>query len=196
MTIIFNKGYVTGLLCAASCFVLSRLQRDPVTALIMMLAATALLFISGALEIGYQFNYRYPRMDIASFYLLLYTWLFVWLFTAVSGRLSVINLRVLNMALLGLGLLVYLFALPEVFGLQRNMLEGGRYQSHFVAHWIGAAVVLVLLIPVGGGIPDRQLEGRSGSLCVGGADHRRHFPERRGAAPDQFIVLFRAASAG
>lgn len=145
MTVIFNKGCMTGLICAASCFVLFRLQADRVTAPIMMFTATALLFISGALEIGYQFSYRYPHMDIASFYLLLYTWLFVWLFTLVSGRLAKIDMRVTNRVLLGLGLLVYLFALPGVFGLQRDMLEGRRYLIHFVAHWVGAAVVLFIL---------------------------------------------------
>jgi hypothetical protein len=66
-------------------------------------------------------------------------------FTAVDRRLSTIDFRVVNMVLMGLGLLVYLFALPEVFGLQRDMLEGRRYATHFVAHWIGAVVVLGLL---------------------------------------------------
>jgi uncharacterized membrane protein len=145
MTILFNKGCMTGLLCAAACFVQFRLKQDPGRALTMLLLATALLFLSGALETGYQFNYRYPHLDIASFYLLLYTWLFILFFTAVNGRLGPIDFRVTNMVLLGLGLLVYLFALPEVFGLQQDMLEGRHYLTHFVAHWIGAAVVSFIL---------------------------------------------------
>jgi uncharacterized membrane protein len=145
MAIIFNKGCMTGLFCAACCFLLFRLQQEPVMALVMLFAAAALLFISGALEIGYQFNYRYPRVDIESFYLLLYTWLFIRLFTAFNGRLSRMDFRALNMVLLGLGLLVYLFALPEVASLQQGMLERRMYQTHFVAHWIGAAVVLSIL---------------------------------------------------
>ena len=145
MTIVFNKGYMTGLYCAVACFVIFRMQRETAMAMIMLFAAAALLFIAGALEIGYQFNHRYPRLDIASFYFLLYTWIFIWLLTVVDRRLSSIDFRVLNMVLLGLGILVYLLALPEVFGLQQVMLEGRQYQIHFVAHWVGAVVVLVLL---------------------------------------------------
>jgi uncharacterized membrane protein len=118
---------------------------EPAMALIMLYAAAALLYISGALEIGYQFNNRFPNLDIASFYLLLYTWVFISLFAAFSGRLKVTNVRVLNIVLLGLGLVVYLFALPLVMGLQQEMLEGGLDLNHFGAHWVGAAVVLFIL---------------------------------------------------
>jgi uncharacterized membrane protein len=145
MTIIFNKGCMTGLWCAGCCFVLFRLQREPVMALIMLYAAAALLYISGALEIGYQFNNRFPTLDIASFYLLLYTWVFISLFTAFSGRLKVADIRVPNMVLLGLGLVVYLFALPLVMSLQQEMLEGALDLNHFGAHWVGAVVVLSIL---------------------------------------------------
>ncbi|HET6254466.1 MAG TPA: DUF2339 domain-containing protein [Puia sp.] len=145
MAIIFNKGYMTGLYCAVCCFVLFRLQREAVVRLVMLTGGAALLFISGALETGYQFSYRYPRLDIGSFYLLLYTFVFILVFTSLSGRLRAINLRVLNMVLMGVGLLVYLLSLPAVFGLQEEMLEQRLYQSHFVAHWIGAVVILSIL---------------------------------------------------
>jgi uncharacterized membrane protein len=162
MAIIFNKGCMTGLFCVACCFVLFRLQEDKAMVLVMLFAAAALLYISGALEIGYQFNNRYPSLDIASFYLLLYTWVFVSLFTAFSGRLTVTDFRVLNMILLGLGLAVYLIALPAVIGLQQEMLEQRLYLGHFSSHWVGAAVVLSIFY--------RLTEMyRSGSWKVGAA---------------------------
>lgn len=171
MVIIFNKGCMTGLWCAVCCFVLFRLQREPVMAPIMLYAAAALLYISGALEIGYQFNNRFPSLDIASFYLLLYTWVFISLFTAFSGRLKVTDFRALNMVLLGLGLVVYLFALPLVMGLQQEMLEAGAHLNHFGAHWVGAAVVLSILYRLTelyrsgiGGWSRRSLPGRWRSL--------------------------------
>ena len=142
MAIIFNKGCMTGLICVAGCFALFRLQRDKAMMLVLLFATAALLYISGALEIGYQFNNRYPSLDIASFYLLLYTWVFVSLFTAFSGRLTATDFRVLNMILLGLGLAAYLIALPAVIGLQREMLEQRLYLGHLTSHWVGAAVVL------------------------------------------------------
>jgi len=103
------------------------------------------LYISGALEIGYQFNSRYPRLGIEAFYLLLYTWIFISLFAAFNGRLKVADFRIFTMALLGLGLLVYLASLPGVIDLQQAMLEKKLYQGHFIAHWIGTAVVLYML---------------------------------------------------
>jgi cbb3-type cytochrome oxidase subunit 3 len=112
---------------------------------IMLYAGAALLYISGALEIGYQFNNRFPTLDIAGIYLLLYTWVLISLFTAFSGRLKVTDFRVPNMVLLGLGLVVYLFALPLVMSLQQEMLEGALDLNHFGAHWVGAVVVLSIL---------------------------------------------------
>jgi uncharacterized membrane protein len=105
----------------------------------------ALLYIGGALEVGYQFSYRYPQADIGSLYLLLYTLIFILLFTAVNGRLIAVDFRALNMVLSGLGLMVYLLTLPEAAGLLKDMLEQQQYQIHFVAHWIGAVVVLSIL---------------------------------------------------
>jgi len=145
MAIIFNKGCMTGLMCSVCCFALFRMQRELLVALVMLFAGAALLFIGGALEVGYQFSYRCPQADIGSLYLLLYTWIFILLFTAVNGRLSAVDFRVLNMVLLGLGVAVYLLALPEAAGLLGDMLEQRRYQTHFIAHWVGAAVVLTIL---------------------------------------------------
>jgi uncharacterized membrane protein len=145
MAVIFNKGCMTGLYCAVACFVLFRLQRDAVTALVLLFAFAVLLYIAGALEIGFQFNNRYPRLGIGTFYLLLYTWVLIPLFAAFNGRLKVADFRIFNMVLLGFGLLVYLVALPGVISLQEDMLREKLYRGHFVAHWAGAGVVLYIM---------------------------------------------------
>jgi uncharacterized membrane protein len=148
LPIIFNKGCMTGLYCAAACFVLFRLQRDKAMALVMLFAAAALLFVSGALEVGYQFDRRYERLDIDAVFMSLYTWLFLCVFTGLNARLRVTDFRALNMVLLGLGLFVYLISLPGIISLQEDMLEHRLVQGFFAAHWVGAAVVLFILYRV------------------------------------------------
>lgn len=145
MAIVFNKGCMTGLYCSMCCYALFRLQRGSRIALLMFFAGGFLLYVSGMLETGYQFADRFSRLDIGTFYLLLYTWVFIRLFTVFNGRISGLDLRLLNMILLGLGVVVYLFALPEVMYLQQDMLEQRIFGVHFIAHWVGAAVVLSII---------------------------------------------------
>jgi hypothetical protein len=136
---------MTGLIYTAACYLLFRLQRVAALAVFLLFGSAVLLYISGAMEIGYQFHYRYPRLDIGAFYELLFTWVFLSLLTAYNGRLKVADFRVLNLVLLGLGVIVYLVSLPGVMGLQEEMLQERLYEGHFMAHWVGAAVVLSIL---------------------------------------------------
>lgn len=150
LPIIFNKGCMTGLFCSVCCYALFGLQREAKTGLLMLFTGTALFYLAGALEINYQFSSRYQGFDITSLYLLLYTWVFIRLFTSSNPRLTAFDFRTLNIVLLGLGVVLYLALLPVIFGLQQDMLEGQRYQIHFVAHWIGAAVVFSILYKLTG----------------------------------------------
>jgi len=143
--VVFNKAYMTGVYCAACCYALFRLQRGSVMALVSYFAGGVLLYLSGMLEIGYQFSGRFPQLDVVVFYLLLYSWVFISLFTAFGGKVGGVDLKAVNIILLFLGLVVYLFSLPQVSSLQEDMLERRLYQGHFAAHWIGAAVVIFIL---------------------------------------------------
>jgi uncharacterized membrane protein len=145
LPIVFNKGFMTGLFCTLACYILFRLQSETGGALVMLFAAAAMLYVSGALEIGYQFGHRYSRPDIDALFLLPYTWLFITLFTAFNGQLKVSDFRVLNMALLGLALFVYLISLPGTIGLQEDLLAHRSFPGFFTAHWVGASVVLFIL---------------------------------------------------
>lgn len=150
LPIIFNKGCMTGLFCSVCCYALFGLQREMKTGLLMLFAGTVLFYLAGALEINYQFSNRFQGFDVTSLYLLLYTWVFIRLFTSFNPRLTAFDFRTLNIVLLGLGVLLYLALLPAIFGLQQDMLEGRRYQSHFMAHWVGAAVVFSILYKLTG----------------------------------------------
>jgi uncharacterized membrane protein len=145
MPVVFNKGCLTGLYCCVSCYALFRLQRASKIALVSLFTGVALLFLAGMLEIGYQFDHRFPAINITLLYLLLYCWVFIRLFAFFSPRVKMSDFRLLNMLLLGLGILLYLAVAPVEGSLQEDLLGSQRYQLHFIAHWIGAAVVASIL---------------------------------------------------
>jgi uncharacterized membrane protein len=145
MPVVFNKGCLTGLYCCVGCYALFRLQGASKIAMVSLFTGSALLFLTGTLEIGYQFDHRFPAINITPLYLLLYCWLFIRLFTFFNPRVKIFDFRLLNMLMLGLGILLYLGTVPAVGSLQEDLLGVQRYQLHFIAHWIGAAVVASIL---------------------------------------------------
>jgi len=122
MAIVFNKGYLTGLYCAVACYALFRMRRNTETALVMLFAAAALLYLAGALELWYQGHHRAPQSAVYVCYLPLYTWIFICLFTAFGGKMAKMDFGVLNMVLLGAGIVVYLCSLPGLFQVKEFLL--------------------------------------------------------------------------
>jgi hypothetical protein len=145
MPVVFNKGCLTGLYCCVGCYALFRLQGASKIALVSLFTGAALLFLTGMLEIGYQFDHRFPAINITLLYLLLYCWLFIRLFTFFNPRIKMFDFRLLNMLLLGLGILLYLAVITVVGSLQEDLLGAHRYEVHFIAHWISAAVVASII---------------------------------------------------
>ena len=141
LSIVFNKGFMTGLYAAACCIGLSCLRRGNNMAGVAGFTGIVLLFADGALEIAHQFNYYFRDIDLTPLYLLLYTYLFIALFTAITGRLRKNKHNFLNSALHYAAILLYLVSLIYVFGLQETMLYGNRYEAHFTAHWAGDALI-------------------------------------------------------
>ena len=146
LPVVFNKAFITGVFAALCSGALFFLQRTTVRAKASLAAAVVVLYVSGALEFNYQITYRFPVVDLTLLYLTGYTYLFVWVIDWLSGRASLLQpFRLIAAALLTAGVLLYLVSLPEIFGLQETMLETGHYLGHFVAHWIGAIFVLLIL---------------------------------------------------
>ena len=159
LNVVFNRGFMTGLYAALCCVVLSWLRRGTVWGKASLLTAAAVLFIAGALEINRQIGYYFPRTELSLLYLTSYTFLFMLLFYRGIPFLKwdFASLSRIGAGLLAAALLVYLFSLPEIFDLQHSLLEGHRYQTHFLVHWIGAVVVLLILAQLTGG----QRSGRT-----------------------------------
>jgi uncharacterized membrane protein len=110
-----------------------------------MITGAILFFVDGALEINHQFRYYFPGIDLTPLYLLLYTYVFITLFTVITDRLKNHNFGLPNVGLQFAGVLLYLVSLVYVFGLQETILYENRYGQHFIAHWAGDVLIVLLL---------------------------------------------------
>ena len=155
LTIIANKDFITTLVAAISSYLLSVLvsrEADPhlrgiaVNKQVFSIAALALLFLSGLLEINHQFLNHYPNTSLNILYMMLYTPAFVYGYYLVS--IKVTDLKFNNHIRIGILLIcitVYLTLMPDFFELLTGMLSTNKPPSnHFAAHWISAAFIALL----------------------------------------------------
>jgi uncharacterized membrane protein len=145
LPIVFNKGFITGIYVAICSGALFYLRRETAWARASMIAAVAVLYIAGALEINHQIGHRLPVIDLTLLYFTGYTYGFVLLFARFTKSRAMQFFRLAAAGLLTAGVLFYLFSLPEIFDLQEMMLETGHYRSHFAVHWTGAFLVILIL---------------------------------------------------
>jgi uncharacterized membrane protein len=155
LTIIANKGFITTLVAAVSSYLLSVLvSRDEspnlkgitVDQRVFSIAALALLFLTGLLEINHQFLNHYPNTALNILYMMLYTPAFVYVYYLVSLKAPALNFNEkIRLGILMVCVTVYLALTPTFFDLQRVMLEQQKIStSHFTAHWIGAIFIGLL----------------------------------------------------
>jgi uncharacterized membrane protein len=143
--ILFNKGFMTGLYSALCCGALYYLDKQGVRGRAALVAGIALLFLDGVLEIFHQME-----TGISPVYLTGYTYLYILVVARVERRETKNLWRPLVSGLLMAAVMLYLFTLPVIFYVQATMLEHSRYQGHFYAHWIGAVVVVLILMELAG----------------------------------------------
>ncbi|WPU94917.1 DUF2339 domain-containing protein [Mucilaginibacter sabulilitoris] len=155
LTIIANKGFITTFIASISSYLISVLiSRDEAPHLkgiavdkhIFSIAALALLFFSGLLEINHQFLNHYPNTALNILYMMLYTPVFIYGYYLVSLKVSALNFNEkIRLGILMVCITVYLALTPQFFDLQRLMLEQQKPSaSHFAAHWIGAIFIALL----------------------------------------------------
>jgi uncharacterized membrane protein len=104
-----------------------------------------LLFIDGILEINCQMERFFPGTGLSWLYLTGYTYLYMLVLARFERREKAVRWRLTAAGLLVAAVLLYLGTLPAMFDLQAMMLERGRYQGHFAAHWIGVVIVVLIL---------------------------------------------------
>jgi uncharacterized membrane protein len=158
LPVVLNKGCMTGLYAAASCWALFYLRRETLWPKIALLVAGAILFTGGVLEIHYQFSSYYPSFELWLLYALLYAYLCVTVFSRVAAQQQAPMFRPLSGWLLAAGVLTYLASLVAVFGIQGYMLDTGRLGSHFLAHWGSDVLVMLILLRLVAGSRKNRLQ--------------------------------------
>ncbi|HEY9341143.1 MAG TPA: DUF2339 domain-containing protein [Hanamia sp.] len=160
VSIIFNKGFITGLYCAVASYILFMLKtRDstgdtkPASEFIpknvFRMAGILLLFFTGAIEIVYQFSYFFPKYTISILYLQLYYLVFVLMLLFINDKLMAVKLSINAQLILLLScVLFYLFALGAITDLQRQLLLSNQYSGYFNACWINAVLMAIVLYKI------------------------------------------------
>lgn len=162
ITIVFNKGFITTLFAAVTTYFLFLLRNKeenidtPIASStfpgknIFRLAALSLLFIAGALEINYQFDFYYAGTGFNLLYELLYTIVFINTILLITNKIKNLEFKWYTQAAMLVGcILFYLLCLPQTFKIQSDILIEQKNGTLFWAHWMIAlliAVVIFLLI--------------------------------------------------
>lgn len=152
LTIMGNKGFITTVCAAISCFLRYILAIQPnenkplIRADVFKYFGVALLFAAGALEINHQFLNYYPSTDLNIIYLMLYLPVFVYVFGVLTPKILSEDL---NWVLMGwiyaVTTGIYLMITPIYFDIQAIILTGSTIDAgHFWAHWVGDVFVLLI----------------------------------------------------
>ncbi|HZE85497.1 MAG TPA: DUF2339 domain-containing protein [Puia sp.] len=110
-----------------------------------ILIGSLLLFAGGALEIHHQFSFHYPDTNLFILYLLLYEFALVCLIEYAAKRWNWFHASSYAGWLLVASIAFYLMLLPDVFMIQHQLLESGRFRGHFIAHWASDLLVTLIL---------------------------------------------------
>ncbi|MGZ3810909.1 MAG: DUF2339 domain-containing protein [Mucilaginibacter sp.] len=151
--IIANKGFITTVfsaICSGVMYVLatrSDKMDNLLSANIFKYIAIVTLFASGLLEINHQFLNRCPGTALNVLYLMLYFPVFVYAFCMITDRIPGAKLTwQIIAAKLASTVAIYLLLSSVFFDLQYAMLVEHKVASnHFIAHWIAAVFILLIL---------------------------------------------------
>jgi uncharacterized membrane protein len=149
--VLFNKGFITGLIAAAGLFLFYRMlrkEKEPefITGFsnsfagnFLLVLAAVILYLSGVLELNYQLRLAYPQLPVYTTYLQLYTFSFavVMLFLFRSTKIF----PLLKILLTVFCLAMYCYYINAGFRVSQAAIEGTLAGTHFIAHW--ASVLLL-----------------------------------------------------
>ena len=160
ITIIANKGFITTLFAAIATYILfilhNKENKKGIASSTTLLpnkntyraSGIILLFISGLLEINYQFNYYYPDTNLNILYLLLYLITFLSILTFINQKNNHLNFYSIS-GIFTACIALYLVSIPTVFFMQQDILTGEILRQnnsiHFFAHW-GTALLIASVI--------------------------------------------------
>ncbi|HEY5407681.1 MAG TPA: DUF2339 domain-containing protein [Ginsengibacter sp.] len=154
--IILNKGFITGFYAAIATYLLFVLRNKTdetdksslkiISHKMFRNAGIVLLFLTGALEINYQFKYHFPGFDLNVLYLQVYYFAFILLFIMINGKMAISKiLSGSRIALLVSCVVFFIITLPVISRLQSQLLQEHKFTGYFNACWIAALLLLVIL---------------------------------------------------
>ncbi len=184
ITIIANKGFITGLYSAIASYVLFILRsKGPdetgffekiISKNTFRITGIVLLFVTGALEVNFQCKHFYPQTAMNVLYLQLYSFVFVLLLLFVNNKIATIKISArLQVILLSACVLYFLFSLGIITNLQAHLLTEQKFLEHFFALWIVAILVgvifyrLIKISEIRGSIAPLSPEGFVWLTCIG-----------------------------
>ncbi len=155
VTIIANKGFITGLYSAIASYVLFILRNRTkeeagffekiISKSTFRVTGIVLLFLTGALEVNFQCKHFYPQTSMNVIYLQLYSFSFVLLLLFINDKLATIKITArLQVILLSACVLFFLFSLRIITNLQADLLKEQKLLAHFYAFWIVAILVGII----------------------------------------------------
>ena len=159
MTIIFNKAFITSIytaLCSAFIYYLhSRNESEETPSLglpfllpknLFLIAAVFILFITGSLEIYYQFDSRLKGTSVSTVYLMLYLQVFAYTALTLIKRYTRLPIGpVVESLLLGLLIGIYIIHLPVAYDVYTSLLTLSKFSAYYSAHWVSAVLAALLI---------------------------------------------------
>ncbi len=156
MPVLLNKAFLTAVIVVMGLFMYHVLLKKeteeqffhtldtvPVRNAVLT-AGVILLYISGALEIHYQFSHRFKAAPVHIIFLQLYSFLFAWVLLQVNRRHP--NIYWLKTALTAFCLVIYLFSIASNYEISLSLLTGNSGKGFFIAHWGSVILLLWMLI--------------------------------------------------
>ena len=155
MPVIINKGFITTLAVSIALFIYHRMIRKEQgeefiytistssSRKAVLIVAVVILYLSGALELYYQFSNRLPLMPVHAVYLQVYSFAFVFILLPFFKKDTVYPLLKFLLTAFCFGL--YLINISGNLKVSMSLLSGNGNSSLFIAHWIADVFLLWLL---------------------------------------------------
>ncbi|MEQ1676044.1 MAG: DUF2339 domain-containing protein [Chitinophagaceae bacterium] len=153
--VIVNKGFITTLAAAAALFIYHRLMRKEqeteyiftistaAARNLLLTKAISILYLSGVLELYYQFSHRYTEAPVHSVYLQAYSFAFALILLQVFKKRAAYSLLKFVLTLFCFGF--YLVNIAANHEVSLALLSGTGNNILFGVHWFADVLLLWLL---------------------------------------------------
>ena len=155
MPIIINKGFITTLVVSIALFIYQQMIRKELggefintistsfSRKAVLIAAVGTLYLSGALELYYQFSHRFLLAPVHSIYLQAYSFAFVFILLQFFKKNTVFPLLKFLLTAFCFGL--YFINISTNRYVSLSLLSGSGKSNLFIAHWIADLLLFWLL---------------------------------------------------